>query len=387
MRRLLAALVAAAALLTSACGGSGGAQEATTADAPTPDATAAPTAAATATDEDPSTLADLPPADDGDPTDPTDEGDAGGAGGANVGSGAPATPVDLESIHPLPAPSSSTLPVTVTSADGVEVEVTDISRIIPLSVGVAEIVYSLGLGDHVVARDVATTFAEAADLPLVTNAHDVAVEGVLSLRPTVVLGDDTTGPPEALQQLRGAGVPVVLFEAPYTLEDVSPRIRAVAEALGVPEAGEALVERTEAEIAAARVELPEGQEPPRVAFLYLRGRAGIYLIGGDGSGADSLIEAVGARDAGTEAGLQNFTPITPEALITAAPDVILTMTLGLESVGGLDGIVEIPGIAQTPAGQNGRIIHLEDGLLLSFGPRVGRLLELLAREISAAVGG
>ncbi|HEY8340166.1 MAG TPA: ABC transporter substrate-binding protein, partial [Egibacteraceae bacterium] len=163
----------------------------------------------------------------------------------------------------------------------------------------------------------------------------------------------------------------------WTLEEVAPRIRAVAAALGVADAGEELVGRTEAEIAAARQREWDG-EPPTVAFLYLRGNAGVYLLGGDGSGADSLIEAVGAVDAGSQLGLGPFTPVTTEALVAAAPDVILVMTKGLESVGGVDGLVEIPGIAQTPAGRQRRVVAIEDGLLLGFGPRTATTLRLLA---------
>ena len=96
----------------------------------------------------------------------------------------------------------------------------------------------------------------------------------------------------------------------------------------------------------------------------------MYLIAGPGSGADSMIDAAGGIDAGTAMGLDRpFTPITSEALVEAAPDVFLLTTTGLESVGGIDGLLEIPGIAQTPAGRDRRIVTVEDGLLYSFGSR------------------
>ena len=102
----------------------------------------------------------------------------------------------------------------------------------------------------------------------------------------------------------------------------------------------------------------------------MRGQAGVYLIAGPGSGADSMIEAAGGIDAGTAIGLDHpFTPFTSESLVEAAPDVILMTTTGLESVGGIDGLLDIPGIAQTPAGEQRRIVTVEDGLLYSFGPR------------------
>lgn len=297
-----------------------------------------------------------------------------------------AAPADPSQVVPLAQVPTPQLPVTVASGDG-EVTVDDVSRIVPLVGSLAEIVFSLGLGDAVVGRDVAATFDQAAELPVVTQGgHDVAVEGVLSLAPTVVLADTATGPPEAIEQIRAAGVPVVVIDEAWSLEDVAPRIRAVAAALGVPDAGEDLVARTEAEIAAARIDRPS--DPPlRVGFLYLRGPAGVYLLGGRGSGADRLLEALGAVDAGVEAGLQRaFTPLTSEALIDAAPDVLLVMESGLASVGGVDGLVELPGVAQTPAGRARRVVAVDDGLLLSFGPRTGAVLHLLAEELDAVTG-
>ena len=270
------------------------------------------------------------------------------------------------------------LPVTVDSADGRAVTVEDASRIVPLTGSLAEIVFALGLGDRVVARDVSATFPEAGHLPLVTRAHDVSAESLLSQRPTVVLAQTDTGPPEALEQVRRAGVPVVVFELPASVDGVGDRIRAVAEALGVRDAGDRLAAEVRDEIAAAQEAIPPDAPAPRVAFLYMRGQAGVYLIGGKGSGADSMIAAAGGVDAGTASGLDDpFTPITTEALVGAAPDVILMTTTGLESVGGLDGLVAIPGIAQTPAGRDRRVVTLEDGLLYSFGSRTPEAIAAL----------
>lgn len=288
-----------------------------------------------------------------------------------------ALPADPLAITPIAETPEPVLPTVLTGADGVEVTVSDVGRIVPLSGSLAEIVFSLGLGDRVVARDVSADFAAAAHLPVVTHAHDVSAEGVLSLAPTLVLADTATGPPEALEQIRAAGVPLVVLEEAWSLEAVAPRIAAVAGALGVPDLGDALNARVDAQIAAARDLAPEGP-PPRVAFLYLRGTAGVYLIGGRGAGADAMLEAVGAVDAGSAAGLERFTPITSEALIAAAPEVLLVMTKGLESVGGEEGLLAMPGIAQTPAAASRRVIALDDGLLLNFGPRTGGALTLLA---------
>ncbi|UNO44221.1 ABC transporter substrate-binding protein [Streptomyces sp. MST-110588] len=323
-----------------------------------------------------------------------------GCGTGTGGAGASARPdtrqggqPPADRAEPLPGPAPRpALPATVRSADGHEVTVRKADRIVPLTGSLSETVFSLGLGDRVVARDITATFAQAAKLPVVTRAHDVSAENVLSLKPDVVLADTSTGPAEAIAQIRDAGVPLVVLKPATELEDVGRRIDTVATALGVRKAGEALKERTDRRIAAARKAVPGragGAEKasgsrPRVAFLYLRGSASVYLIGGAGSGADSLIEAAGGIDAGKASGLKkDFTPLTSEALAKAAPDVILVMTKGLASVGGVDGLVKIPGVAQTPAGADRRVASVDDGVLLNFGPRTDEVLRSLVRQIHA----
>ncbi len=309
---------------------------------------------------------------------------AGCGGSASPGTPAPAgsTASAADLVQPLSGTPAPQLPATVRSSDGRTVTVRSDDRIIPLTGGLSEVVFTLGLGSRVVARDISATFAQAAKLPLVTRAHDVSAEGVLSLRPTVVLAESTTGPADAIAQIRAAGVPLVVLPAATSLSDVGPRIDAVAAALGVASAGKKLRTRTAQRIAAVRREVPAEARRPRVAFLYLRGTASVYLIGGRGSGADSLIAAAGGTDAGVASGLtKDFTPITAEALVKAAPDVILVMTEGLRSVGGVAGLEKVPGVAQTPAGLDRRVVAIDDGTLLNFGPRTDVVLRELADGI------
>ncbi|MGW9581562.1 heme/hemin ABC transporter substrate-binding protein [Streptomyces albidoflavus] len=314
-------------------------------------------------------------------------GSAEGGGSGQKPQAAPAAEERTDRIEPLagPAPEAK-LPAKVASADGHTVTVEDTSRVVPLTGSLNEIVFTLGLGEQVVARDITATFEQAADLPVVTRAHDVSAESVLSLKPTVVLADTTTGPAEAISQIRDAGIPLVVLDPPKELDDIGPRIEAVAGALGVPEAGKALVERTEQRIEKVRADVPDlpAADRPRVAFLYLRGSASVYLLGGRESGAGSLLEAAGALDAGKESGLRkDFTAITSEALAKAAPDAILVMAKGLKSVDGVDGLVKIPGVAETPAGMDRRVVSIDDGVLLNYGPRTDQVLADLVDQLYA----
>lgn len=289
---------------------------------------------------------------------------------------------DEVTIPVIATDSSSQLPTTVTDASGASVTVIDTSRIIVLNGGIAETIVSMGLRDRIIGRDVSTDFAGIKDVPLVTQGHDVSAEGLLALNPTLVIGDARSGPPEALSAVRQARVPVVIVPEVWALNEAPIRVTAIAAALGMPTAGRQVNTYLADSLNGIRNTIEAtNQQKPTVAFLYVRGSAAVYLLGGEGSGADDMIEAAGGTDAGTRANLESFTPLTPEALVNTAPDVILVMDKGLESVGGVAGLTALPGVAQTPAGRNGKVVSLPDGELLSFGPRsadtVKRLAELI----------
>jgi iron complex transport system substrate-binding protein len=222
---------------------------------------------------------------------------------------------------------------------------------------------------------------ETSEVPgeaeVVTQAHNVSAERVIALDPDLVIVDARTTPPEALQQIEASGARIIEVPEAWTLADMAPRTRAIADAVGV-----------DAAPLLSTLPTPGASDPspsadtPRVAFLYLRGTSAIYLLGGEGSGADALIDAAGAVDAGADAGLEAFTPLTAEALVALDPDVLLVMTGGLESVDGIDGLLALPGVAQTTAGRERRVIAVDDEVLLSYGPRTGALIELLRAALA-----
>lgn len=278
------------------------------------------------------------------------------------------------------------LPVTVTGADGVETTVTDTSRIIPVNGDITEVVFALGLGDSVVATDVSATYPPEADaLPEIGYQRSLLTEQVLDSEPTVIIGNTDAGPDEVIDQLRNVGIPVVILDYPHDLDGPASKIRQVAAALGVPARGEGLAREVDDEIAAAADRARDqvdaaGGSPPRVAFLYLRGET-VQQIGGRGSGVDALLEAAGAVDIGVEMGMDDFEPLGAEALHDAAPEVLVVTTTGLDSVGGLDAVVEHNAIVETPAGRNRRVIAMDDQLLLGLGPRTGEALEQLVDQL------
>lgn len=292
------------------------------------------------------------------------------------------TPIDPVADQPKP-----TLPVTVTDAQGTKVTITDTSRILALDVygTLSRTVFELGLGDQLVGRDVSTEFDEAKDLPLVTqNGHDLNAEAILELDPTVILTDTSLGPWDVVLQMRDADIPVVVTDSERGLDNVTDLIHQVADPLGVPAAGDALAKRTQQQIdditaQIAKVAPSDTGDRLRMVFLYVRGQSGIYYMFGEGSGADSLIDAIGGYDVAEEIGWNGMKPLTDEGLVAAQPDLVLMMSGGLDSAGGVDGLLErLPALAQTPAGQHRRFVAMDDSQVLGFGPITASVLEALA---------
>lgn len=254
-------------------------------------------------------------------------------------------------------------------------------RVIALANGSAEIIASLGFTSILIGRDIASTEKELREVPIVTSGHQVVAEKIISLRPDLVIVDRSTGPTAALDVLKRSGITVVQTPEAWTLTDIAPKVNAIAEAIGAAQSGLKLNQALASSLAKFR----EQPSKARIIFLYLRGGSSIYLIGGKGSGADSLIEAIGADDLGAAKLATPYSAMTSELLVSLNPDVIMVMSKGLESVGGISGLVELPGIAQTAAGRNKAVIAVDDSLLLSFGARTPDLLLKLSRAVSRTI--
>lgn len=246
------------------------------------------------------------------------------------------------------------------------------SRVVVLANGVAEIMQSLNAQSIIVGRDISSTEKSLEDIPIVTSGHQILPEKVISLRPDLVLIDASSGPQSAIQQIEKSGVRVVKIPESWTLADIEVKVAAVGAAIGASQQAQILIEKLNQSLAQSQIE-----KQLRIAFLYLRGTSSVYLIGGSGSGADSIFASLGAVDVGAQQLKNPFNTLTAESLAALNPDVIVVMSKGLESVGGVDGLLKLPGVGQTKAGKDSAIIDVDDSLLLSFGPRTPSLIEQL----------
>jgi iron complex transport system substrate-binding protein len=285
------------------------------------------------------------------------------------------------------AQSSVVSPTVITQSDVTSISITPVEkltdvRIVALANGSAELIAAMGYLDNLVGRDIASSTPELKDVPVVTSGHQVIPETIIVLQPTLVIVDDATGPSSAITKLESAGIEIVKISQSWNLADLVIKVEQIGVALGAPKSAallkNILLDSVNGNLVAAN---PAGKRL-KVAFLYLRGTSSIYLVGGQGSGADYLINATGAIDIGAQQLDKPFTPLTAETMAQLNPDLILVMIAGLESVGGVSGLVELPGIAQTGAGKNRQVVAVDDSLLLSFGPQTPSLIS----ELAAAFG-
>ncbi|MCK9511353.1 MAG: helical backbone metal receptor [Pigmentiphaga sp.] len=240
------------------------------------------------------------------------------------------------------------------------------ARVVAAGGSVTELVYALGAGERLVAVDLSSVYpAEALALPKVGYYRDLPIEGVASMRPDLLIASDQSGPPATLQRLRDLGIPVLVVPDAPTLPALQQRIRLIADALGVSNAGEQLTARLEASLAALPP-LPDRAAWPKAVSIMAHGNS--VLSAGSGTTAHAIMTLAGIDN--VMQGQNGYKPAAAESILAAAPDVIITTELSVRAQGGAERLLALPALAITPAARQGRLVVMEDVLYLTFGPRL-----------------
>jgi iron complex transport system substrate-binding protein len=259
-------------------------------------------------------------------------------------------------------------------------------RVLSIGGSVTEIVYALGQGHRLIARDTTSTWPpEVTELPDVGYARALSPEGVLSVAPDLILATEEAGPPETIAVLRASGIPFIPVPDAQDGPGILHKIAIVGEALGVPDRAGALINETRAALDATRTETariaPENTK--RVLFI-LSLQGGRILAGGQNTQADGIIEMAGAVNAVTA--FEGYKQMTDEAVIAAAPDAILMMTRGGDHVIEDEILLSLPAIRTTPAARTGTVIRMQGLYLLGFGPRTAQAARDLHAKLYSAAG-
>ena len=274
------------------------------------------------------------------------------------------------------------------AAVAVNASATTPRRIVSIGGAITETLYALGAQTELVGVDTTSLYPAAArSLPSVGYARQLSAEGVLSLQPSLVVAAEEAGPPAVLRSLEAARVPLVVLDGQHRFEGVVERTTRLAALCGREAAGATLTQSLREQWQAARERVARhvkaaGGAPPRVVFIL--SHAGTQLrVAGRETAADAMISFGGGVNVFAD-GFAGYKPLTPEAPVAAAPEVIVTTEQGLEAVGGIDGLLKSPGLSQTPAGRARRVVALDALLLLGFGPRLPQATLALTDALFAA---
>jgi iron complex transport system substrate-binding protein len=257
-------------------------------------------------------------------------------------------------------------------------------RVITAGSAITEIVCELGDCDKIIATDRTSLHpAKVQQLPSIGYRNSINAEGILSLKPTLIIAEKDYVEDAVLQQLSASGVKLVIIEKRVNFDDIRKSIEKIAVVLGRQTEGKALIAKNETALAEARSMLQRSTLSPSVLCVYNRGTATVSVAGKDTFA--EILSYVGTKNA--IASIDGYKPLNTEALIAANPDYLLMISTGVESLGGIDGVLKIPGVAQTTAGKKKQIIGIESLRLTNFGPRFGEtvkeLVLLLHPELQA----
>lgn len=258
-------------------------------------------------------------------------------------------------------------------------KITHQTRIVSLSGSVTEILCGLGLEKNIVGVDVTSTYpASVQQKPKVGHNRNMSAEAIIALKPDMIVGVRSKLNPELIAQLEGAKLKVVLFDHDYSVDGAKKLIGAVADSLGMPARSAALSSKVDEDMKTA----VKPAKAPSVLFIYARG-AGTMMVSGENTEVDKIITLAGGQNA--MKGFTEFKPLTPEALVAANPDVILMFDSGLSSLGGMDGLLNVQGVAQTNAGKHHKVIEMDGQYLTGFGPRTGQAVAELSKKLADVV--
>ncbi len=266
----------------------------------------------------------------------------------------------------------------------------DLSRIVSIGSAVTETIYALGAGDNLVAVDESSLYPEAAALlPKVPFTRNLSAEGVLSMRPTLIVASDDAGPGPVIRQIRQTGVSIVMLPSDESVEGATARVEKLGEVLNRRAEANEIVGRMREELARAESLRREVDSPPTVLFIYAHSPTAMMIAGLETSAA-TMIGLAGGRNAFDS--FSGYRPLTAEAVVAANPDFILMMNRGMQLIGGVEGILKTPGVGLTSAAKNNRIHAMDGNYLLGFGPRMGTavldLMKILhpAMEVASEEG-
>lgn len=252
-------------------------------------------------------------------------------------------------------------------------------RIVSVGSSITEIMYGLGAENLIVGVDTTSLYPEAArKLPQVGYMRALPAEGVLSLKPTLIIATTAAGPAGALDQLKATGIKVMILPDKYDYDSVVTKIAAIGKVTGKVAEADAMIAKGREAMKSLADKLATAKSHPRVLFL-LSMSGGAPQAAGRDTAAAGIIKLAGGVNAVD--GYSGYRPLTPESVIASNADFVLVTSQTVQAMGGKQAILDQPSLNRTPAGKAGKIIEFDTLLLLGFGPRTPEAATELAMAL------
>ena len=219
---------------------------------------------------------------------------------------------------------------------------------------------------------------EVQNLPSIGYLRQISVEGILSLKPDLIIANRDLGPALAVEQLRAAGVRIELVAFPLTGEGMADKIRHIGTLLGREKEAEALASKTAATMADLARRLEGVVKHPRVGFIR-SAEGGTPIAGGKMGLVDATYTLAGASNAFGDFTL--FKPVSREVLAATPPDFIVADGQTVSSSGGAAAFIDMLGLTTAYAGHPERLVEADLSTLFSFGPSAAVEITALARRL------
>lgn len=275
----------------------------------------------------------------------------------------------------------SGFPVTVTDALDEEVVIEEKpEKIISLIPSNTEIVYALDSGDAIVGVTDFDNFPEEVMSKEKIGGMEFNIEKMISLKPDLVLAPGSTADTvqEGLQQLKDAGIDVVVVNDAQSFEEVYQSIEMIGQAIGEPEKADGLVESMKNSFAELKKKAeaikPEEQKS---VFVEVSPAPEIYTAGKN-TFINEMLELIGAKNAAGD--MDGWPKVDPEAIVERNPDVIVT-TYGYYTEKPTEQVLARPGWNNVKAVKDQQVFDVHSDLVTRSGPRLAEGAEELAKAI------
>lgn len=240
----------------------------------------------------------------------------------------------------------------------------------------SEWVSALGGESKLVGVDTTSQHPESLrSLPSIGYQRQLSAEGVLSLRPQILVGTEEMGPPPVLAQIRGAGVRVEVFSAAPSVAALQSNLHHLGELLGAQTEAAALFDDFQRQLTrhSARVNEARLKQKGPGVLLLVGNAGGKSLIAGKDTAADWLLQQAGGQNLATHSG---YKPFSVETLASLDPEVLIFADRALSGEKAREALFkENPILSSTRAARAGRVMELDPTLLVGgLGPRLPQSL-------------